>query len=154
MTIRPAAVEDIPAIEGLLQEVLFVHHQARPDLFEAKGSKYTRSQLEDLLKNNQRPIFVYEDENGQVLGHMFTIIEESHAPQVPHKTLFIDDLCVNEAARGQKIGEQLYQFALGYAKEIGCYNLTLNVWNDNVGALRFYQRQGLKPQETRMEQIL
>lgn len=154
MTIRRAENRDIPSLQDLLQQVLFVHHQARPDLFEAQGSKYTQAQLEGLLHNDQRPVFVYEDENGQVLGHMFTIIEETHAPQVPHKTLFIDDLCVSEAARGQKIGEQLYQFALNYAKESGCYNLTLNVWNDNEGALRFYQRQGLKPQETRMEHIL
>ncbi|MGT2961037.1 GNAT family N-acetyltransferase [Streptococcus caballi] len=154
MTIRRAENRDIPSLQDLLQQVLFVHHQARPDLFEAQGNKYTQAQLEGLLHNDQRPVFVYEDENGQVLGHMFTIIEETHAPQVPHKTLFIDDLCVSEAARGQKIGEQLYQFALNYAKESGCYNLTLNVWNDNEGALRFYQRQGLKPQETRMEHIL
>ena len=97
---------------------------------------------------------MYEDESGTVLGHMFTVIEESHAPKVSHKTLFIDDLCVDEAARGQKIGEQLYRFALQYAKEIGCYNLTLNVWSANKSAVRFYERQGLTPQETRMEQII
>lgn len=88
------------------------------------------------------------------MGHLFTIIQEQKAPLTSHKTLFIEDLCVDENARGQKIGEQLYHFALDYAKEIGCYNLTLNVWNANVGALRFYERMGLTPQETRMEQIL
>ena len=85
---------------------------------------------------------------------MFTIIEQSSAPKMPRKTLFIDDLCVDEAARGQKIGEQLYQFALQHAKEIGCYNLTLNVWSANKSAVRFYERQGMTPQETCMEQII
>lgn len=154
MTIRRAVAADIPALENLLGQILLVHHKVRPDLFQAQGSKFTCQELEELVKNDQRPIFVYENDQGQVLGHLFTIIEESKAPQVVHKTLFIDDLCVDEAARGQKIGEELYCFALDYAREIGCYNLTLNVWNDNLGALRFYQRQGLKPQETRMEQIL
>lgn len=85
---------------------------------------------------------------------MFTIVEDVSAPKVPQKTLFVDDLCVDEAARGQKIGEKLYRFALKYAKEIGCYNLTLNVWSANKSAVRFYERQGMTPQETRIEQII
>lgn len=154
MTIRRAEEADIPKLIDLLEQVLLVHHKARPDLFQEKGVKYTESELAELIADDNRPIFVYEDESGTVLGHMFTVIEESHAPKVSHKTLFIDDLCVDEAARGQKIGEQLYRFALQYAKEIGCYNLTLNVWSANKSAVRFYERQGLTPQETRMEQII
>lgn len=154
MTIRRAKEADIPKLIDLLEQVLLVHHKVRPDLFQEKGVKYTESELAELIADDSRPIFVYEDESGTVLGHMFTVIEESHAPKVAHKTLFIDDLCVDEAARGQKIGEQLYRFALQYAKEIGCYNLTLNVWSANKSAVRFYDRQGLTPQETRMEQII
>lgn len=122
MTIRRAKESDISKLIDLLEQVLLVHHKVRPDLFQEKGVKYTEAQLAELIADDNRPIFVYEDEEGEVLGHMFTIIEHSSAPKVPQKTLFIDDLCVDEAARGQKIGEQLYQFALQYAKEIGCYN--------------------------------
>ena len=154
MTIRRAKEADIPKLIDLLEQVLLVHHKVRPDLFQEKGVKYTESELAEIIAADNRAIFVYEDESGTVLGHMFTVIEESHAPKVSHKTLFIDDLCVDEAARGQKIGEQLYRFALQYAKEIGCYNLTLNVWSANKSAVRFYERQGLTPQETRMEQII
>lgn len=154
MTIRRAKEADIPKLIDLLEQVLLVHHKVRPDLFQEKGVKYTESELAELIADDSRPIFVYEDESGTVLGHMFTVIEESHVPKVSHKTLFIDDLCVDEAARGQKIGEQLYRFALQYAKEIGCYNLTLNVWSANKSSVRFYERQGLTPQETRMEQII
>lgn len=154
MTIRRAEVRDIPALQELLRQVLYVHHQARPDLFEAEGSKYTETELEELIQDDQRPIFIYEDCEGRVLGHLFTMIQESKAPSVVHKTLFIDDLCVDQETRGQKIGEQLYRFAIDYAKRIGCYALTLNVWNDNLGALRFYQNQGMTPRETCMEQIL
>lgn len=154
MTIRRAKESDISKLIDLLEQVLLVHHKVRLDLFQEKGVKYTETQLAELIADDNRPIFVYEDEEGQVLGHMFTIIEQSSAPKMPRKTLFIDDLCVDEAARGQKIGEQLYQFALQHAKEIGCYNLTLNVWSANKSAVHFYERQGMTPQETCMEQII
>ena len=156
MSIRLAQPNDIPALLGLLEQILSVHHQVRPDIFKGSGGKYSKEELKQLMAQKQTPIFVYENEDGQVLGHLFVTIKEVSDNPVLHpiKTLFIEDLCVDQAARGQKIGDQLYQFALRYAKEIGCYNMTLNVWNDNERALRFYQRQGMKPQETVMETIL
>ena len=156
MTIRLAQPTDVPALLGLLKQILTVHHQARPDIFKEEGGKYSGQDLEKLMMQEQTPFFVYENADGQILGHLFVTIKEvSDNPVLqPIKTLFIEDLCVDQAARGQKIGDQLYQFAINYAKEIGCYNLTLNVWNDNEGAFRFYQRQGMKPQETVMEIIL
>ena len=156
MTIRLAQPNDIPALLGLLEQILSVHHQLRPDIFKGSGGKYSKEELKQLMAQEHTPIFVYENEDGQILGHLFITIKEVSDNPVLHpiKTLFIEDLCVDQVARGQKIGDQLYQFAVSYAKKIGCYNLTLNVWNDNEGALRFHQRQGMKPQETVMETIL
>ena len=155
MPIRKAQVCDIPALQELLQQILLVHHQARPDIFKAKGSKFSNEELEKFLGQKSTPIFVFESESGESLGHLFCSIKEPVSPVLnPIKTLFIEDLCVDEKARGQNVGEQLYRFAEDYARKIDCYNLTLNVWNDNVGALRFYERLGLQAQETVMEKIL
>ncbi len=154
MTIRKATKSDIPALNHLLQQILTIHHQARPDIFEPSGQKFQIEELEELIQNPASPIFVYEKDD-VILGHLFCEIRTAQSSVLkPVKTLFIEDLCVDETARGQKIGEQLYDFAFNYAKELGCYNLTLNVWNDNTGALRFYERQGMKAQQTRMEVIL
>lgn len=155
--IRLAKEEDIPRLQELLGQILIVHHQVRPDIFKSDGSKFTDAELEAVINDLNRPIFVYEDENGCILGHLFMVIQdisENDGPQKAHKSLFIDDLCVDKEARGQKIGEKLYQFALDYAKEQGCYNVTLHVWNDNAGALRFYERLGMRPRYTEMETIL
>lgn len=152
--IREASLSDIPEISQLLQQILQVHHQARPDLFQAKGQKCSPEELENMITDSSQSIFVYE-EKGELLGHLFCqVLEKRDTVLVPIKTLWIDDLCVSEKARGKGIGEQLYQFAVQYAKEQGCYNLTLDAWNDNQGAFRFYERLGLKPQKTCMEQIL
>ncbi len=96
------------------------------------------------MAQDKTPIFVYENADGQILGHLFITIKEVSDNPVLHpiKTLFIEDLCVDQAARGQKIGDQLYQFAVSYAKKIGCYNLTLNVWNDNEGAPSLLSKTG------------
>lgn len=135
MSIRLAQPNDIPALLCLLEQILSVHHQVRPDIFKGSGGKYSKEELKQLMAQKQTPIFVYENEDGQVLGHLFVTIKEVSDNPVLHpiKTLFIEDLCVDQAARGQKIGDQLYQFAVSYAKKIGCYNLILHFWNDYKG---------------------
>ncbi|MBE5921323.1 MAG: GNAT family N-acetyltransferase [Lachnospiraceae bacterium] len=156
MHIRRATKSDITGINKLLCQVLMVHHVGRPDLFKRNAKKYTDGQLAELLTDDTRPIFVAVDENEQVLGYAFCIfIQHLHDNILTDiKTLYIDDLCVDENMRGQRIGKGLYEFVLDFAKESGCYNVTLNVWSCNESAMKFYEACGLKPQKIGMEMIL
>lgn len=153
--IRKATDSDIPTIDKLLFEVHKVHSDARPDLFKKGAKKYTDEQLKSILANNQTPVFVAE-EDGAVLGYAFCVhkqfINDNNMTDV--KTLYIDDLCVDEASRGKHIGKCLYEFVLDYAKSNGYYNVTLNVWADNANAVKFYEKIGLKIQKIGMEKIL
>lgn len=156
MNIRRALPSDIPGINRLLRQVLMVHHDGRPDLFKANAKKYTDEQLAELLADDKRPVFVAIDENNHLLGYAFCIFEQhiGHSILTDIKTLYIDDLCVDESVRGRHIGRSLYDYVLDFALQAGCYNLTLNVWACNEGAMKFYERCGLKPQKVGMEQIL
>ena len=103
---------------------------------------------------HSKPIFVYDD--GEVLGHAFCQISEvkNHRLLQDAKTLYIDDICVEETARGRHIGQSLYEYVRDYARSIGCYNITLNVWEGNDSALSFYRSMGMQVQKTGMETIL
>ena len=153
--IRQALEKDIPKIEDLLSQVDLVHHEGRPDIFKI-GKKYSEDELKLLLKDEQRPILVSVNESDEVLGYCFCIyvqhIDNSVLTDI--KTLYIDDLCVDETLRGKHIGKELYEAAVELARQNGCYNLTLNVWSCNPSALRFYEAQGLVPQKICMEKIL
>ena len=153
--IRKAILKDIPKIEDLLSQVCLVHHNGRPDIFKV-GRKYSEEELQALLKDENRPILVCVDESDEVMGYCFCIFQQHihHSVMTDIKTLYIDDLCVDEALRGKHIGRELYKAAVKLAKDSGCYNLTLNVWSCNPSALRFYEAQGLVPQKIGMELIL
>ena len=155
MEIRLAQVRDIPGIIDLLQQVGEVHHRIRPDLFRSGAQKYNESDLEALLKDPARPIFAAV-EDGKLLGYCFCILEETKDNPVlmDDKTLYIDDLCVDETVRGKHVGKTLYEHARAYAKEIGCRSLTLNVWCGNDSAMAFYEKRGLKPRKIYMEDTL
>ena len=152
--IRRATQEDIPAILRLLEQVLAVHHQGRPDLFREKGTKYSGPELAQMLGPADAPIFVLE-ESGSVAGYLIgQMIKADGAAQEPVTTLYVDDLCVDAAARGKGIGRQLMEYARSYAIENGCHNLTLHVWEGNPGAQAFYESMGMKTQYTCLEWVL
>lgn len=148
--IRRANANDLEAVNRLLEQVLWVHHQGRPDLFRASGKKYTDEELLRIFSNPDTPVFVYED--GEVLGYAFCIAQsQCSGSLMPLRTLYVDDLCVDETARGRHIGQALFDYVKAYAKDNGFYNITLHVWECNPGAKAFYEAQGLKPQYTSME---
>jgi len=152
--IRRAGKEDIQRIIELLHQVNMVHHVLRPDLFKPHTTKYNEQELESMLSDDTKPIFVYIDED--VLGYAFCQITEVRGNQLLEdiKTLYIDDICVDEQARGRHVGKALYEYVRNYAKAIGCNNITLNVWEGNEPAWRFYKNMGMQVQKTTMEIIL
>lgn len=153
--IRTAEEKDIAKIGDLLSQVDMVHHNGRPDIFKI-GKKYSDNELKELLQDSQRPILVAVNQNDEVMGYCFCIFKQylNDAVLTDIKTLYIDDLCVDEKLRGKHIGKELYEAAVKLAKENGCYNVTLNVWSCNPSAIKFYESQGLVPQKTVMEYIL
>ena len=154
--IRRAEERDIPGILELLLQVDMVHHKGRPDLFKGPATKYNEEELRERIKHDETPIFVYAEEDGSVLGHAFCVHKQERVNSVltDVKTLYIDDICVEETARGRRIGKALYDFVIAYAREQGFYNVTLNVWVCNPGAISFYEAMGMTPQKIGMEKIL
>lgn len=155
LIIRRAKERDIPTINKLLYEVLKVHSDVRPDLFKVGTKKYTDEELKKILADDQTPVFVAE-KDGSVVGYAFCVHQQyiNNNNMTDIKTLYIDDLCVDEAVRGAYVGKALYEYVIHYAKEQGCYNVTLNVWADNKNAVKFYEKIGLKVQKIGMETIL
>ena len=153
--IRRAKEKDIEKIGELLMQVCLVHHNGRPDIFK-EGRKYSEKELLNMLSDGSRPILVSTDENDEVMGYCFCIFQQHKDNSVltDIKTLYIDDLCVDENLRRGGVGRELYEAALKLAKESGCYNLTLNVWSCNPSAMRFYEAMGLLPQKVGMELVL
>ena len=138
MNIRKAEEKDIPRLLALLGQVLQIHAEIRPDIFIPGTTKYTVCELAELLKQEDKPIYVAVNEEDVCMGYAFCQLKKQpfSTNMVPFKSLFIDDLCVDKQARGQHIGE------------------TLNVWAGNTSAEHFYEKMGMKTKERQMEYIL
>ena len=153
--IRRALEKDINGCINLLHQVCNVHAKIRPDLFKEGSTKYDELDLKKIFLDDNTPVFVYTEDD-KVLGYAFCqiIIFNSIVNPKEIKTLYIDDLCVDELYRNKHIGRSLYNHVIEYAKSMNCYNVTLNVWEGNDSAKAFYEKCGMKVQKTYMEKIL
>lgn len=156
MIIRKASIYDIPQILSLLSQVLEVHAKIRPDLFISGTVKYSADELKKIIADEKTPIFVAADDSGKVLGHAFTVISVNTSQNMPTgmKSMYIDDICVDENARRMSVGKSLYEHCIAYAKGIGCYDVSLNVWEGNDSARSFYDSMGMKVRKTTLEYII
>lgn len=156
MRIRKAEEKDIPRLLALLEQVLQIHAEMRPDIFISGTTKYTVSELAALLPQEDKPIYVAVNEDDVCMGYAFCQLRAQpfSTNMVPFNALFIDDLCVDKQARGQHIGESLFAYVKQQAKELGCYEVTLNVWAGNTAAEHFYEKMGMQTKERQLEYIL
>ncbi len=152
MEIRRAEIRDIPGMIELLYQVGGVHHDTRPDIFRPNAIKYTPEDLQEILRDESKPIFVAV-KDGFVAGYCFCQHREYQGSTVltDRKEIYIDDLCVDESCRGQGIAKRLYAYVCAYAKDFGCAFVTLNVWCGNDNAMKFYEKMGMLPRSITME---
>ena len=155
MIIRRAEANDLEGVRALLFQVNQIHADGRPDLFKSGGIKYTDEELLSIFQDDLRPVFVCV-EDSRLLGYAFCILEETKETTSlrPVRTLYLDDLCVDQHARGRHIGTLLYDQVLRTAREEGCARVTLHAWCFNEKALGFYEKMGMKPLYTTMEQLI
>lgn len=156
MQVRRAQEKDIPELERMLLQVLNIHAEGRPDIFIPDTTKYSEEELRDMLKNEQTPVFVAADENDTAVGYAMCVVQKRlHSSNMTDiTTLFVDDICVDETKRHMHVGSLLYEAVKEYAKSIGAYHITLNVWTCNPDAVSFYEKLGLSRMEYVMEEIL
>ncbi len=155
MRIRNAKNKDAKPIVSLLRQVLELHAEIRPDIFQTGTTKYTENEVVGIISNENRRTYVAVDDNDNLIGFALCEVRniDSHN-MIPRKEMYIDDICVDGNARGKHIGSQLFEHVKQEAKKLGCYEITLNVWEGNDSAKAFYNKMQMKPKSTTMEFIL
>lgn len=156
MKIRRAGMSDCERVLELLSQVLEIHAKIRPDIFVSGTTKYTGEDLQKIFSDDATPVYVALDDSERVVGYAFCRIRDGAGRNnmKDFKSVFIDDLCVDEEYRGRRIGEALFEYVKNEAAKLGCYEIMLTVWEGNEGAMRFYEKMGLRPKETLLEYIL
>jgi diamine N-acetyltransferase len=149
MILRPASLDDVPALVAL----------GRESFTDAFGPLYAPKDLAAFLDEHRAPAkfaaqiaspdiaVTVADDGGALLGYCLTAFgarfDERPEPH-PARPCVLSQLYCAGAATGRGIGSALMEDALARARRRGCDAVQLSVYCENFGGQRFYERYGFE----------
>ena len=135
-----ATLNDREAVNAMAREVHAMHVEWRPDIYEMPEELYPQERFLEVVKS--RSLYVAKI-SGVAVGYVSLKIRDYDWPGVVRrKVMFVDEICVEETARGQGIGKAMMEDVHALAKAFRCTDLQLGVYPQNDAAVAFYQKCG------------
>lgn len=130
MTIRPATVQDYPALLEMIKELA---------LFEKAPEKVTNTVEQMMAEDQHFRCFIVENEAHEIAGMALFFI--AYYTWIG-KSLYLDDLYIKEAYRGQGIGTRLLNKIFDIARDENCKRVRWQVLDWNAPAIALYKKAG------------
>ena len=135
-----ATRSDRSAVNEIAGQVHGLHVQWRPDIYCMTQERYPQERFDECVANRQ--LYVAKIE-GHVVGYALLIMRDSNQNgMVPRRIMEIREIAVHEAATGHGIGTEMMADVRALAKAFRCTHMKLNVYPQNDGAIRFYEKNG------------
>jgi GNAT superfamily N-acetyltransferase len=138
--VRDATRKDLPRIVELLMQLSVDHPQ---ELLEEPLPASYGAAFDDVERDDRQRLLVLEVD-GRTVGTLAVVV----VPNVGHQGkpfALVENVVVDEAARGQGHGETLMRAALAFARKAGCYKVSLFSNKRRLDAHRFYSKLGFEP---------
>jgi ribosomal protein S18 acetylase RimI-like enzyme len=109
----------------------------------------SRAQLEEIVASPATELFVAFDDDGEDGGGTIVGSLTLALFRIPTAMrAWIEDVVVDEAARGKGVGEELSRVAIDRAREVGAVTVDLTSRPSREAANRLYQRLGFQRRDT------
>ncbi|MBL7816437.1 MAG: GNAT family N-acetyltransferase [Saprospiraceae bacterium] len=132
--IRPATIDDIPAIHALVYELAVYENE--PQAHTATIEEYRRD-FEAGIFEAQVAIDTENTEGGQIVGMIFYYMAYS---TWRGRMLYLEDFVVTEKYRQFGVGQRLFDTFLEVARQKDCFLTKWQVLDWNTPAVNFYQK--------------
>jgi ribosomal protein S18 acetylase RimI-like enzyme len=134
------SVSEATAVDDALVEAF---NRLIPQLSKSNPAP-SRGELDDLVRSEASRLLVARDESGAIIGSLTLVLF-----RIPTAVrAWIEDVVVDEGARGQGVGEALNREALRIAADAGAKTVDLTSRPSREAANRLYQRIGFKQRDT------
>lgn len=142
MIIEIPKITDYIEINNLAKQVHRLHVKWRPDLYLDIDEVIKKEDLKEKIQSNE--IIVAKMQNN-IVGYVTFNIQEKNNPIMRYrKQLQIEAICVDENNRCKGIGTELLKHLKKIAKEKNCTDIYLTVNEENINAIKLYEKFGFK----------
>lgn len=143
--VRDATLNDLDGLVGLGVGIQSMHAKALPDLFRDPHDDELRRFLEQRL--NDESLLLVAVENGDLVGYLLAELAVRRVSAFRHasRSMYVHQISVDKARRGQQIGHRLMDEAATRARDAEASSIRLDSWSFNTGAHQFFEAEGFAP---------
>lgn len=143
---------DHTALARMNESIHAQHVALKPGVFKPYNREDMEREFEDRLSNPEWLAFIALQDNCES-GYVLVRITDKPESVFSYasRTLYVDQLYVDEAQRGQGIGKALIEKVLELAKSNGIQTVQLDHWSANEEARGFFGKMGFTYYQEKME---
>lgn len=154
MEIRQAQPGDYAEALRLIRQVHDMHYKHLSYIYNDIEPLPRERFYDDIASPDMLMLMAFE--GGTAVGICEIEFKHTGSNPVMRKRLvaYINDICVDEQARGRGIGRALYERARSEARARECDSIELMVWGFNKNAFNFYKAMGMDVRSYVMQERL
>ncbi|MBG01329.1 MAG: GNAT family N-acetyltransferase [Acidimicrobiaceae bacterium] len=133
----------IRKVENVDEKLVAAYQKLIPQL-SSSSSPPSETELTSIVNSDSAIVLIAEEDNGDIVGSMTLIIF-----RIPTGIrAWIEDVVVDDAARGKGVGKALNEYAIEIAEQAGAKTIDLTSRPSREVANRLYQKLGFEPRQT------
>jgi ribosomal protein S18 acetylase RimI-like enzyme len=146
LKIRKATHKDAKLLLNIGRQTFFekfTENNSEENMLQYASEAYT---FEKILSevNNPNSQFYLANLNKQTIGYLKINFGNAQTELQDPQALELERIYVLKEFQGQKIGQLLFEKTLEIAKQAKLNYVWLGVWEENLRAIKFYEKNGLK----------
>jgi ribosomal protein S18 acetylase RimI-like enzyme len=148
--IKECSLKDIEKIKYVSEKTFyetFSGENSEEDMENYLKENFSYEQLESEVRNNGSKFYIVENEEN-VIAYMKLNFDKAQTEAGHNNTLEVQRIYVLQEYKGKHIGKMLMEKAIEAGKSSNVNYIWLGVWEHNINAIKFYEKQGFEKFDT------
>lgn len=150
LLIKQCGLEDIEKIKYVGEKTFyetFSDQNTEEDMHNYLKENFSYEQIESEVKNDSSRFYIAES-NTEVAAYMKINFDKAQTEVGHENTLEVQRIYALKEYQGKHIGKSLIEKAIELGKENNINYIWLGVWEHNLSAIKFYEKQGFEKFDT------
>ncbi|MBU3803650.1 MAG: GNAT family N-acetyltransferase [Candidatus Cellulosilyticum pullistercoris] len=144
--IKECSMQDIEKIKSVSEKTFyetFSSENTKEDMENYLKENFSYEQIESEVKNNASKFYIVEHDK-EAVAYMKLNFDKAQTEKDHHNTLEVQRIYVLQEYKGNRIGKRLIEKAIEIGRDNQLNYIWLGVWENNMNAIKFYEKQGFE----------